>query len=119
MAVHFLFIYALFVQGPEDLSGGDLSEVAHMFASLWPALLVLFASHAFSFYSNFLGRKEYRGGTVQKQMSEPYQRIIFMHLVVIFGGGATLISGESTPVLLIVIGAKIWVDLKAHLKQRS
>jgi len=119
MAVHFLFIYGLFVQGPQDTSGGDLSDVASLFFALWPALAMLFASHAFSFYRNFLGRHEYCGRTVQKQMSEPYHRIIFMHLVVIIGGGLTMLLGESTPVLMVIIVAKIWVDLKAHLRQRA
>jgi len=121
MAIHFLFLYGLFVQGFQDTSGGDLggdlSEVVQMFATLWPALLMLFISHAFSFYVNFLGRNEFRGRTVQNQMSEPYKRIIFMHLALIFGGGLTMVLGDSTPVLMLVIAAKIWVDLKAHLKQ--
>jgi hypothetical protein len=120
MAVHFLFIYAIFVQGLQNDTGsfGELSEVAQLFIGLWPALLALFVSHAFSFYRNFLGRQEYRGRTVQNQMSEPYSRIIFMHLVLIFGGGLSLFLGEPAPVLIIVIGLKIWFDVKAHLKQR-
>jgi hypothetical protein len=119
MAVHFLFIYGIFVQGMQDNTGGDLSEVMQMFVDLWPALAALFISHALSFFSNFLGRKEYRGRTVNSQMSEPYSRIVFMHLVLIFGGGLTLVLGEPTPVLLIVIALKIWFDVKAHLKQRT
>jgi hypothetical protein len=119
MAIHFLFIYGLFIQGLQDTSGGDLGEVVQLFISLWPALAALFVSHAFSFHQNFMGRREYRGRTVQNQMSEPYSRIIFMHLVLIFGGGLTLVLGEPTPVLLIVIALKIWLDIRAHLKQRS
>ena len=119
MSVHFLFIYGIFVQDLQDNSGGDLAEVAQMFIGLWPALAVLFTSHAISFYTNFLGRGEYRGKTVQNQMSEPYSRIIFMHVVLIFGGGLTLVLGGPTPVLLIVIALKIWFDVKAHLKQRG
>ena len=80
---------------------------------------MLFASHAYSFYRNFLGRGEYRRRSVKNQMSEPYSRIIFMHLVLILGGGVTLILGEPTPVLLIVIALKVWFDIKAHLKQRT
>jgi hypothetical protein len=52
-------------------------------------------------------------------MSEPYGRIVFMHLVLIFGGAVTMFLGESTPVLLVVIGLKIGFDIKAHLKERS
>ena len=52
-------------------------------------------------------------------MSEPYSRIVFMHMVLIFGGGLTLFLGQPAPVLIIVIGLKIYFDIKAHLKQRS
>ena len=120
MAVHFLFIYGIFVKGIQDGgTGGDLAEVGQLFVDLWPALLALFLSHGYSFFANFLGRQEYRGRTVGDQMGEPYSRIVFMHLVLIFGGGLTLILGGPAPVLLLVIGAKIWFDLRAHLKQRQ
>jgi hypothetical protein len=119
MAVHFLFLYGLFIQGPGDWSGGDLVDVLRVFTELWPALTVLFASHALSFFMNFLGRNEYRDRTMENLMSEPYSRIVFMHLVLIFGGGLTLILGESTLVLLLAIAAKIWIDVRAHLAQRE
>jgi hypothetical protein len=121
MAVHFLFIYTIFIEGsqPAGASSGELAEVALLFTSLWPALAALFISHAFSFYSNFLGRQEYRGRTVKDQMSEPYSRIIFMQLVLIIGGGLTMALGNPVPVLLIVIALKIFLDVKAHLKQHS
>ncbi|MGB5512367.1 MAG: DUF6498-containing protein [Woeseiaceae bacterium] len=119
MAVHFLFLYGFFIQGPGDWSGGDLVDVMRVFTELWPALAVLFASHALSFFMNFLGRNEYRDRTMENLMSEPYSRIIFMHLVLIIGGGLTLILGESTPVLLLAIAVKIWIDVRAHLAQRE
>ena len=118
MSVHFLFIYTIFVQGVQDSSGVNLNEVMQLFINLWPALAALFASHTFSFFHNFIGRGEFTGRTVNKQMTEPYSRIIFMHMVIIFGGGLSLVLGEPTPVLLIVIVLKIWFDVKAHLKQR-
>jgi hypothetical protein len=119
MAVHFLFIYTIFVQQPWTGmdSDGSLADVALLFIALWPALVALFISHAFSFFNNFLRRQEYRGRTVNDQMSEPYGRIIFMQFVLILGGGITMALGSPTIVLLIVIGLKIYFDLKAHLKQ--
>jgi len=97
MAVHFLFIYAFFVKGPEAMSdaGGDLPDVARLFVILWPALAALFASHSYSFFANFLGRGEYRKSSVKEQMSKPYSRIVFMHLVLIFGGGISLVIGQG------------------------
>jgi hypothetical protein len=121
MAVHFLFIYTIFVKGPDhmDSAGGDLAEVARLFLVLWPALLALAISHTYSFFNNFLGRGEYKGRTVSQQMSEPYARIVFMHLVLIFGGGLSMVLGQTELVLIIVIAAKIFVDLKSHVREHS
>jgi hypothetical protein len=119
MAVHFLFIYSLFVEGPRSLSAGNLAEVGQLFLDLWPALAALFLSHAYSFFANFIGRREYLGRTVQTQMTEPYTRIVFMHLTLIFGGFLTLLLGEPAPVLLAVIGLKVFFDLRAHTRQHG
>jgi hypothetical protein len=121
MAVHFLFVYTIFVEPTQNeiAAGGDLANVTRLFITLWPALAVLFISHAFSFYSNFLGREEYRGRSLNEQMSEPYSRIIFMHMVLIFGGGLTMILGGPVLILIIVIALKVYFDVKAHLKQHT
>jgi hypothetical protein len=102
-----------------DSAGGDLAEVARLFLVLWPALLALAISHTYSFFNNFLGRGEYKGRTVSQQMSEPYARIVFMHLVLIFGGGLSMVLGQTELVLIIVIAAKIFVDLKSHVREHS
>lgn len=119
MSVHFLFIWSLFIKGPRDTSGGDLSEVAQMFASLWPALALLFVSHGISFFRNFMGRQEYAVRSIGDQMTEPYGRIVAMHVVVIIGGAVTLVLGEPTPVLLLLVAGKVWFDVRAHLAQRK
>jgi hypothetical protein len=121
MAVHFLFIYVLFVKGVAGMndSAGDLADVAALFVALWPALLALFISHAYSFFSNFFGQDEYRNRTVSNQMSEPYSRIIFMHLVLILGGGLSMVLGQAGPVIIVVIGLKIFFDVRAHLKEHN
>lgn len=119
MAVHFLFLYGIFIEGPNRLSSGDLGEVATLFVGLWPGLAALVVSHGFSFLHNFLGRHEYAGRSLRTQMTEPYGRIVFMHLVLIFGGGLTLVLGEPAPVLIIVIALKVALDVRAHLRQRQ
>lgn len=121
MVIHFLFLYTLFIEPSQKSTGpeGDLADVARLFVVLWPALVALFASHGFSFYKNFLGRKEYLGRTVRSQMSEPYTRIIFMQFVLIFGGGLSMALGGPVLILLIVIALKIYFDVRAHLKQHA
>jgi len=117
MAVHFLFLYTIFVAPQTNMeTGNDLADVGQLFITLWPALIALFISHAYSFYTNFIGRQEYRGRTINQQMTEPYSRIVFMHLVLILGGGLVMLLGNPAPVLVLVIGLKIYFDIRAHLK---
>jgi len=122
MSIHFLFLYTIFLKGLEPgsgVSGGELAQVFHLFRDLWPALVALFLSHGVSFFSNFIGRREYLGRSMRDQMMEPYSRIIFMHLVIIFGGMLTMVLGDRTPVLLAVIGLKVLMDIRAHIKERQ
>ncbi|HKJ17991.1 MAG TPA: DUF6498-containing protein [Xanthomonadales bacterium] len=118
MAVHFLFIWGIFIKGFDDASG-DLNEVAQHFLLLWPALLALFVSHGFSFFTNFLGRREYKDRSIKDQMSEPYSRIILMHFVIILGGGLAMVLGSPMIVLLLIIAGKIVLDVRAHISQRE
>jgi hypothetical protein len=52
-------------------------------------------------------------------MSEPYSRIVFMQLVLIFGGGLSMIIGQTGPVLTGVIALKIFLDVKAHIREHA
>jgi hypothetical protein len=40
-------------------------------------------------------------------------------MVLIIGGGLTMVLGSPIPVLLIMIALKIFFDVKAHLQQHS
>mgnify|MGYP001574478675 FL=1 len=89
---------------------------------LWnsaPAILTLFISHGISFFSNFLGKREYKNTNLQEQMVIPYKRIIAMHFTLILGG--FLISIYNSPVfaLIILIIAKIIIDLRSHIKEHK
>ena len=119
MAGHFIFISALFIENTSEAQSGsvDARGVIEMFRPLWPALLALCLSHGYSFVANFLGRGEYKNKKLNKQMSEPYGRIILMHLVIIFGGALSMSVGEATPALVMLIVAKIAVDVRAHLRE--
>jgi hypothetical protein len=118
MAIHFLFVYVLFVRGIDvQGTGMPLSEVADMFVPLWPALLALVVSHGFSFFANFLGRREYAGRTLRTQMHEPYTRIIIMHVTIILGGFIVMGLKTAMPVLVLLIAFKIAADAKAHVRQ--
>jgi hypothetical protein len=51
-------------------------------------------------------------------MSEPYKRIIVMHLTIIFGGFLVMMLDNKLPALVLMIVLKVGVDLRAHLGER-
>ncbi|MEQ8953265.1 MAG: DUF6498-containing protein, partial [Gammaproteobacteria bacterium] len=119
MAGHLLFIYALF--GSELMTNGDVSvaTVLDDLLLLAPALLAFVVSHGVSFYSNFLGRHEYENMDLKQQMTEPYSRIIIMHITIIFGGFLAMAFSAALPALLLLIVLKMSADLRGHLKQHG
>ncbi len=118
MAVHFLFIWTLFVQTESGFSGNtSVAEVSQYLITLWPALLALVLSHGFSFKANFLNRKN----RTQKKLTDKdfYSRIILMHVTIIFGGGAALVLGSGLFAIAFLVLLKIAVDVTAHRKQHT
>ena len=99
--------------------GPVLTSLANLFGPLRWALLALFISHGISFVVNFLGRKEYIGMTTQKLMSDPYQRIILMHVTIIFGGWLVMLLKAPILALALLILLKTGADLSAHQKQHA
>ena len=118
MGGHLLFIYFFFIESPTEAGAIPLPQVAADFVVLWPALVALLMSHALSFYLNFIGRREYEGRQISQQMSEPYKRIIVMHVTIIFGGLLVLVLDSVLPALILLIVLKIAADVRAHLHER-
>ncbi len=119
MAGHLLFIYGFF--GTEMMNNGDVSvaTVINDLVHLAPVLLAFVVSHGVSFFSNFLGRREFESSDIRQQMTEPYSRIIIMHLTIIFGGFIAMVLSSTLPALLLLILLKIAADLRGHLKQHG
>lgn len=121
MAVHFLFVYSMFIRGP--VPGAQSQPPGEVFVSvfgpLWMPLLAIAISHGISFFVNFLGRKEYEHQSVQSLMSQPYGRIIVLHLTIIFGGWMVLILNSPKPALLLLVGLKTFMDLRAHRAEHA
>ena len=51
-------------------------------------------------------------------MMQPYGRIIVLHIAIIGGAFAIMLLGSPVFLLLILIGGKIWLDVKMHLLER-
>ena len=85
---------------------------------LW-ALIGLFLSHGISFVENFIIGKEYKTLTLEKLMSQPYQRIIVMHIAIIAGGIFVMKLNSPMPLMIILILLKIFFDLHLHKKSHK
>jgi hypothetical protein len=110
--VHGAFVLSLFApeEGWDAAAGLLFSADGLLFG-----LLALGASHLVSFAVNFLGGGEYRQATPDALMTEPYGRVVVLHLAILFGGFAMTVLGAPAAMLIVLVLLKIGFDLRAHL----
>ena len=120
--MHGIFVFVLFggsefgdmeSQGPEGLGSGAQEAFQNM--NLWWAFAALLASHVVSFFTNFLGRGEYKQRSLGSLMAAPYARVVILHVTILGGGFLAMSLGSPTWALVILVVLKIVVDLGAHL----
>jgi hypothetical protein len=115
---HGIFIFSIF--GDESFSSSDVWRLDELIAG--PLLLAFWAlllSHLYSFLVNYLFRGEFRRSTARDQMTAPYKRIVVLHLTIIAGGGVSMVMGSPFWMLALLIGLKIVLDSRAHLKEHQ
>lgn len=103
----------------EGFQGGAKASLAQVWQlDFWIAVAAIGASHLFSFFNNFIGKGEYQHTSLFLLMQRPYGRIVAMHIAIVIGAGFVMWLGSPLPVLMILILAKITMDLKLHQKER-
>jgi len=131
-AVHGIFLLAFFKVGgemgpllPRHTWFGPLvflqlliSAVAQLWESGppgmgWPVLGLL-VSHGISFVQNYLLGGEYASLTEGRLMMQPYGRIVLLHVTIIAGAAPVMLLGSPVPLLCILIGLKIVIDILLH-----
>lgn len=86
---------------------------------LWIGIAAIAASHLFSFFANFIAKGEYRRTNVNDLMQRPYGRIIVLHVAIIFGAALIQWLGSPVMMLVVLVAAKIALDLRLHLAERE
>jgi len=81
------------------------------------AAVALFLSHGVSFVVNFLGEQEHLNVSPDKQMMEPYSRVVVLHATILGGGFLAAYLGTPVASLVLVIMLKMVLDLRAHLNE--
>lgn len=116
MFVHLLFLLILFV-GPE-LLGRGVAGLLPFFRNVALGAVTLLASHAISFWINFVNGPERRGDP-DKIFVAPYPRVVAMHLTIILGSFLVAAFDDPRGALAILVGVKIVVDVASHSWERS
>ncbi len=106
-AVHGVFVFALFKSDEMP----TLAIVMGFVSLLW--------SHAVSYFTNYIGKGEYKSLSAPDLFIQPYKRIFIMHLTIIFGGGFSMAIGAPIFALVVLIALKITVDILLHLHERD
>jgi hypothetical protein len=120
-AVHGVFVFALFGSGLAAgvFPSGEMVLQVIDEQALWVAVSALVLSHAFSFVRNYVGQGEYRRVTLQRLMSQPYARVVVLHVAIIGGGFVVMALGAPVFGLLLLVVLKIAMDLSAHLREHA
>ncbi len=111
----FMFVHLIFLLVFMMTSG----EVLKNISSLPLAFMSLFISHGISFQTNFVSKKEFERRSVFQQMFQPYQRIMVMHITIVFGGFFVISQGETLSLLFLLVGIKMILDAWAHIREHS
>jgi hypothetical protein len=118
--VHGAIIFELF--GRESGFGpfGGVDNFTHVLTEqhLWLCLMALAVSHLVSFFTNFIGRGEYRRTAVSMLMFAPYPRIVVLHVAILLGAFIAFAFGSNFFVLFLLIVGKTFLDLGLHVAER-
>jgi hypothetical protein len=85
---------------------------------VWPAALVLTASHLFSFLSNYIRNGEYKRISLRELDVQPYSRAVVMHVAIILGGILMMLLGTTVMGLAALVVLKICFDVNGHVRER-
>ncbi|TVQ34843.1 MAG: DUF3137 domain-containing protein [Wenzhouxiangella sp.] len=108
MLVHLMFLIWMF--RPEGESVLPLGV-------LWVPFLALAVSHGVSFFTHFMGRGEYKEAKPDDLMSLPYARVLVLHVTILVGGFLVAYMGEPLVALIVLVMAKILIDVAAHRRE--
>lgn len=121
-AIHGLFVLVLF--GGSGVRGADfptVDSVVQLVAEyhLWLAVLAVFASHGYSFLTNYVAGQEYRRVTLQDLMRQPYGRVVVLHLTILFGGFLAMALQQPAVGAFLLVVLKVGLDVRAHLREHA
>lgn len=121
MLVHgaFTLMIASSGEGPgRGLDGGPAALIAYLSdGGVGYALLGLALSHGVSFVVNFWIGDERRRVGISQLITQPYGRLVVMHVAVLVGGFGLTLLGSPGPALAALVALKIGLDVRSHRRE--
>ena len=115
----FAHISAIAFLLPGELHGLDFPPPDITNVGFWVTAAAIFASHIFSFFTNFIGKGEYRRTGLITLMNRPYGRIVVMQVTIIAGAALATHFGAPLAALLVLVLMKTAIDLRLHQQERA
>lgn len=122
MAGHLMLIHALFAaKSPET---GAALEPLQYFIGLFDTwtligVLGLFVSHAWSYFENYLGNREYESLTGGSAMALAYRRMVITHIALLAAGFFLMKLHQPIVGLLLLLGMKLAMDISFHRREHD
>lgn len=119
--IHGIFVLVLFggmIHGGDPLPTPETLLEAIRAEHIGWGVLALGLSHIVSFLTNYIGKGEYKQASASSLMQQPYGRVVVMHLTLLGSGYLLTALHDPTFGLLILVGLKIILDLRGHVRER-
>lgn len=123
----FTFVHGMLVIG---IFGGHMKSTHGLFdfTPFWQAMrendlgwaiLGLTVSRAVSFFTNYIGKGEYKRASLNQLMNQPYGRIMVMHFTILIGGFMMMALHSPIAGLILLVVLKTVFDLNSHVGERK
>ena len=128
MMVHGILVFAMF--GNKDIHSqmGNMSPyktIAGLFQQAWNIeglawpIMGIVASRLVSYIYNFWMMGERNRMTSQDLMKAPYNRMVVLHLTIIFGGWLVMMTGQAIWALVLLVIIKTVIDLVLYRRSHA
>ncbi|WP_456406481.1 DUF6498-containing protein [Thiolapillus sp.] len=108
---HGSLLFELFLKQP--MNAQTLTDLAFGTPGIMLGLLGLFISHGLQFFSGLGTTRTMKTGDV---MTEPYKRIVILHLVLLGSGFLLMKTSHPMVAVILLVAIKIVMDIKAERK---
>ena len=110
--VHGVFVFSL----PQFLDDPGASAPSLGVEGMLLALIGLALSHLVSFWVNWLRGGERDRTTLDAQFTAPYQRVMVLHLTIIFGAAGVAMAGQPAVLVALLVVIKAALDATLYLR---